>query len=68
MEETFKDRLLSEQKELNVKINKLDQFINSSNKYHDLNPVQRALLPVQLAAMVAYNTCLVHRISFLDEL
>lgn len=62
---TFKDRLLAEQKELLERSSKLGGFIHTA-KYQELPEVQQALLIVQLNAMVTYNSCLEQRIKYLD--
>lgn len=59
--ETFKDRLTIEQKELLEKIVKLKSFI-MSDKILSVEPIQKALLEVQLKAMETYSECLSQRL------
>lgn len=58
----FKTRLVSEQAELEEKLNKLNDF-NQSDKVNDIDPVQKDLLLVQAGAMYTYNECLKARIA-----
>ena len=63
--ETFKDRLLVEQKELLEKIVKLKSFV-MSEKIYTIDPLQGAMLQVQLKAMETYSECLAIRLSNLN--
>ena len=58
----FKSRLIEEQKQLEEKLNKLNDF-NQSDKVNDIDPVQKDLLLVQAGAMYAYNEVLKARIA-----
>lgn len=58
----FKSRLIEEQKQLEEKLNKLNDF-NQSDKVNDIDPVQKDLLLVQAGAMYAYNEVLKVRIA-----
>jgi len=60
--DTFKDRLIKEQVELEEKLNKLDNFI-VSEKFNEIDDVQKALLQVQATAMNSYNQCLKERLE-----
>lgn len=60
--EDFKSRLIEEQRQLEEKLDKLDDFI-LSDKFADIDDVHRALLSVQATAMNAYNQCLRERIE-----
>ena len=62
--EDFKTRLITEQKELEEKLTKLNTF-NEGEKVKELNSVQRTLLIIQAGAMYTYNECLKARISIL---
>ena len=50
----FKERLIDEQAQLEEKLNKLDAF-RMSEKFEEIDDVQKALLNVQSAAMNTYN-------------
>lgn len=58
----FKSRLIEEQKQLEEKLNKLNDF-NQSDKVNDIDPVQKDLLLVQAGAMYTYNEVLKVRIA-----
>jgi hypothetical protein len=60
--EDFKTRLINEQLVLEEKISKLDAF-RMSEKFEEIDDVQKALLNVQSAAMNTYNQCLKQRIE-----
>ena len=62
--EDFKTRLVQEQKELEEKLDKLNTF-NESDKFQELEYIQRALLIIQAGAMYTYNECLKARIAIL---
>ena len=62
MDNTFKERLLKEALELEIKLDKLDEFL-LSEKIKDVDDVQKALLQVQATAMNTYLTCLEERIN-----
>ena len=61
----FKTRLFDEKRQLEERIMKLEAFMESE-KISTVDPVQQALLRVQLSAMRCYYDCLVQRIAFLD--
>jgi len=61
----FKDRLTKECDELIEKVEKLQIFL-TSEKIHEVNPIQHDLLVIQLAAMTNYMACLGMRINNLD--
>ena len=62
--EDFKTRLITEQKELDEKLTKLNTF-NEGEKVKELDSVQRTLLIIQAGAMYTYNECLKARIAIL---
>lgn len=57
------ERLREEQKELAVRIGRLEQFIDDHDKSKELNDDYMGILRGQLDAMKKYNTCLVYRIG-----
>lgn len=59
---TFKERLKTEQVELEEKLNKLNDF-NQSEKVNEIDSVQKSLLFVQAGAMYTYNECLKARLE-----
>ena len=58
----FKKRLDQEQCDLEDKIVKLYDFLDSE-KTKEINEVQLVLLKIQVAAMETYNQCLVARLE-----
>ena len=58
----FKERLVEEQAQLEEKLMKLDAF-RMSEKFEEIDDVQKALLNVQSAAMNTYNQCLKERLE-----
>jgi len=58
----FKSRLIDEQKQLESKLNKLNDF-NQSDALEKVDPDQKDLLFIQAGAMYTYNECLKARIS-----
>jgi len=58
----FKERLISEQKELAERLDKLNSF-NDSEKSDQIDPVQKSLLLIQAGAMYTYLQCLNERIA-----
>ena len=58
----FKTRLVDEKNQLSIKLDALDSFI-TSDKFKDVNDVQKALLQVQSTAMNTYLQCLKERIE-----
>lgn len=63
--ETFLERLQAEQRELNLKIEKLSAF-QLSNAFEKVDPIQKVLLVVQLDAMRTYNQVLIQRLQNLS--
>lgn len=62
---TFKDRLVNEQLDLQVKIEKLMHFVDS-DKADNIEAVQLSMLYVQLMAMQTYNQALKERLKWLQ--
>lgn len=60
--ESFKERLLIEEKDLHDKILKLQVFL-TSEKFDTLDELNKALLTIQFSAMETYYQCLIHRIE-----
>jgi len=58
----FKQRLETERKELDEKLNKLDNFY-LSEKVNEIDPIQKSLLNIQSTAMYTYLKCLDERLS-----
>ena len=58
---TWRDRLLEESQQLNIKITKLHEFI-TSDKFDELQYEDRELLTQQLDAMDTYASILAKRI------
>lgn len=58
----FKERLLVEASELEIKLDKLYDFL-ASDKFIIIDEVQKALLSVQATAMNTYLQCLKERIE-----
>ena len=58
----FKKRLISEQAQLQEKLEKLNAF-NESEKANQIDPVQKDLLLVQAGAMYTYNEVLKARLA-----
>lgn len=65
-EETFKDRIVHEQKELSERKMKLHNFINTNAEFMKLDDLNRYMLEVQLSAMETYDRCLISRIRILN--
>lgn len=59
--DTFKERLVLEHDQLEEKLNKLDDFLQSE-KSLDIDPVQKTLLHIQATSMNTYLTCLKERL------
>ena len=57
----FKSRLETEKRELEEKLNKLNDF-NQSEKANDIDPVQKSLLIIQAGAMYTYLEVLKERL------
>ena len=58
----FITRLETEKNELFEKLQKLGEFL-SSDKIHNIDPIQLSLLQIQYAAMSTYLLCLSERWS-----
>lgn len=63
---TFKDRLLTENQELDEKISKLSAFITGPN-FATVDTIQQSLLRIQLSAMITYSLVLKERITYLNQ-
>lgn len=61
----FLERLKTEKEELALKIEKLTNFI-ASDKFNELNLMQKNLLQLQAGAMETYHDCLLFRINDLN--
>lgn len=57
----FKSRLITERSELNEKVDKLNDFLQSDKK-ENIDDFQLAMLYIQIEAMSAYLQCLNVRI------
>lgn len=64
--EDFKTRLITEEQELNIKIEKLESFLNS-DKIKNIDKDQLDLLNSQLKAMKKYTHCLKMRLHLLEK-
>jgi TPP-dependent indolepyruvate ferredoxin oxidoreductase alpha subunit len=62
----FYKRLLAEKEELDSKIEKLEQFYNST-KINSIDEAQKDLLGIQLPAMKTYRTILSVRIKLIGD-
>lgn len=60
----LKKRLIEEQAQLELKVDKLRTF-NASKEADKLDPLQKQLLLIQAGAMYTYNECLKTRIATL---
>jgi len=65
-ETTFLDRLISEEQELNIKVEKLYEFITAEGAEEKVGEEQYALLLVQYSTMKAYRDVLLIRIHKLQ--
>jgi hypothetical protein len=63
---TFKERLIAEKQDLDDKLIKLVEFINSE-KFATVAPIQMTLLNIQSQAMATYSQCLLERIAWLEK-
>jgi hypothetical protein len=61
--EEYQERVVAERKELESKIDKLDNFIKS-DAYNKLGDIDRVLLVRQLSAMNMYSNVLQERIDY----
>lgn len=64
---TFKERLIDEQVNLNKKIEKLKSFINSNEIFKTLPEEHQHLLHKQLYYMDEYKRVLIRRLELLDK-
>lgn len=64
--ETFQDRLVIEQEELNEKINKLTAFMESE-QFEKLSPTMKSEMHHQKEAMEGYLECLINRLELLSR-
>ncbi len=64
MSETFIDRLMNEEKELDIRLGKLRDFVTSPN-FKEINPLQQNLVSAQFTAMGTYLQILRMRINTL---
>ncbi len=64
---SFLDRLISEEKELNDKVEKLYAFITTDGAEEKVGEDQYGLLLVQYSAMKAYRDVLIIRIHKLED-
>lgn len=62
---TFKERLEIEKQELDEKIGKLKSFMES-DKFNEVNQLQRSLLQIQAHSMLTYSQILFERIKWLE--
>ena len=63
--EAFKERLVNEFDDLNVKHEKLLTFMNENSDYKKLDSLNQILLQQQAAWMLGYKTVLAHRIAII---
>ena len=63
--EAFKERLLMEWHDLNMKMNALDAFINTNKKFKELDSTIQTLMYMQYDHMVGYSTALGRRMHLL---
>lgn len=61
--QSYQQRVVDEQNELQDKATKLDEFIKTSPAFASLNCTQRGLLKAQLGAMHAYGEILALRVA-----
>lgn len=67
-QETFKDRLDNEQRELNIRLDKLNKFIQTPDFREKVSDGRQCkLLLMQADAMYSYNEILKERIALLEE-
>jgi len=65
MAKDFRDRLKKEFKELNKKLEKLNDFIETQD-FEKLSDEMRNLLMIQITAMATYSNVLSARIKYLE--
>ena len=61
-----RDKLITEADELTTRVVKLREFLHSK-KVHEIPPLQRSLLQIQLNAMYTYESCLMERLMWIDN-
>lgn len=61
--EEYQKRVIQEQKELQEKIDKLEEFLNDSNKISIVNKKEYPILSDQFEKMLFYNQDLLERIA-----
>lgn len=66
-EETFEDRLINEERELDFKLRKLEAFINNHDEFEKIDLVQQHLLKIQSSTMACYRDLLKIRLERLNE-
>lgn len=64
---TFKERLIEEQADLNEKVEKLKQFIESNKVFITLSVEHQELLCRQFRYMSDYNLILLKRLELLEQ-
>lgn len=62
----FLERLNKEKAELDIRIEKLSTFINSS-KFEDIDDCNQSLLVHQITIMKSYSWCLNERLKLLNK-
>ena len=65
METTFLERLRDEETQLSEKITKLQNFVYS-DKFREIEEIQKSLLKIQLNAMKTYQVCLNERLYHIN--
>lgn len=63
----FITRLEQEQKELQIKIDALESFINDNDDFVKVGVAQNILLENQLSIMISYNEILIVRLALLKN-
>lgn len=61
--EPYQERVISEQRELNDKLVKLDRFIKAHTAFSTLDPIEQGRLRAQCCFMTGYNEVLLERIA-----
>lgn len=61
--EDYKQRIISEKKELDIKINKLCSFVGESPRFETIGAIKQAHIESQLCAMQDYSCILERRIK-----
>ena len=64
--DTFLTRLVEEKRELEVRTEKLQGFIEGS-QFQSIDPIQQSLLNAQIFSMKTYAQILTERISWLSK-